>query len=138
MAALSHSSSVSSEHMQAVFSLRGLLRSALVTLVLSMIGATYRNWRFQFYLHANYVGQYLDAKMKATNGERDCVRSGAVILVDEAGASITIEDSNKRLTEEEKGLQKQIDKFKRQENRSFLVVHRLQNTLPWACSCWAW
>jgi hypothetical protein len=99
-----------------------LLRSALVTLVLSMIGATYRNWRFQFYLHANYVGQYLDAKMKATNGERDCVRSGAVILVDEAGASISIEDSNKRLTEEEKGWQKQLDKFKRQENRSVLVV----------------
>lgn len=56
------------------------------------------------------------------DAERDCIRSVAVLPVNEVGVSISLDDSNKRFTVEEKGFEKQIDECQPQEDRSFKVV----------------
>ena len=99
-----------------------LLRSALATFVLSLVGATYRNWRFPFYLYANYARQQFDAKLKVTYAERACFSSGPIAPINEDGAAINLDDSNKRLAEEEKFFKAQIDQCQRIENRSFKTV----------------
>jgi len=110
------------EHLQPPW----LLRSALAALVLSMVAATYRNWRFPFYLYANFAKQYLDAKLKAMYAERDCVQSRAVVSVNEVGNAISIEDSSKRFAEDERAFKKQIGECERQENGSFKVVQAVE------------
>src|SRR5262245_55974215 len=48
-----------------------LLRSALIVLVLAMIAAMYRNWKFPFYILAYHAARDLDAKLERQRCKRD-------------------------------------------------------------------
>jgi hypothetical protein len=99
-----------------------LLRSALAAFVLSLVSATYRNWKFPFYVYASYAHQYLSAKLEAMYAKRDAIRYGAVTPVNEAGMTVSIEESVNEFAEPEKGFKEQMAKCKRIENRSFRIV----------------
>lgn len=102
-----------------------LLRSALVTLVLAMVGATYRNWRFPFYLLANYNRQYLEAKRESIRREAEYLRASNTIPVAGAGTdtrAVSIAEYNQQVIEDDKIFEKKIGECKRQEDRSFKTV----------------
>jgi hypothetical protein len=111
------------EHLQPPW----LLRSALIALVLSMVSATYRNWRFPFYVIAVYGRQYLEAKREAMYRERDYVHGTNALTVDDAGKSVTLDDFNKQLAEDEKTFDKKIKECKQQEDTSFKVVQFIEH-----------
>ena len=114
-----------------------LLRSALIALVLSMVGAVYRNWRFPFYLIAVYGRQYLDAEKEAMYRERDYVHATNALPVDETGKSWGPDEFNKRLSEDEKTFDKKIKECKKQEDRSYALSKWLSTSL-WFSSLLAW
>jgi hypothetical protein len=95
-----------------------LLRSALVALVLTMIAAMYRNWKYPFYLIANYGRQYLAAQLERERSKRDLV----VRIPSISPATGQLNDVQALCAQfalDEKALNDQIDKCKRQEHSAF-------------------
>lgn len=102
-----------------------LLRSSLVTLVLSLVGATYRNWRFPYYLLANYNRQYLEAKRESMRRETEYVRAAnAIPIADTRAVSLT--EYDQQVVEDEKIFEEKITECKRQEEMSFKTVQIIE------------
>jgi len=103
-----------------------LLRSALIALVLPMVGAVYRNWRFPFYLIANYNRQYLEARREAIRREAEFFRaSNAIPVASGSGIdtrAVTLAEYNQQVVEDEKIFEEKIGECKRQEENSFKTV----------------
>jgi len=93
-----------------------LLRSALVALVLTMITAMARNWRYPYYLHALYNRQYLDARLKAAMSKRDLVTSEPTPLEAETGRPFDVPKYLTEFKEHEGTFNSQIAACKRQED----------------------
>jgi hypothetical protein len=55
-----------------------LLRAALVSLVLSMVGALLRNWRYPFYLLSTFTGRKLVAAMNYNKRKADLIATGVM------------------------------------------------------------
>jgi hypothetical protein len=101
-----------------------LLRSALVALLLGMMAAMYRNWRFPFYLLAHFAGADQTAKR-----ERERYRRDYIVAV----PSVALEDGNpvdvaaylRQFAEDEQILDKRIAECQKQEDSAFKVVQRV-------------
>ena len=102
-----------------------MLRSALVTLVLSMAGVAYRNWRFPYYVFANYNRQYLEAKRESIRGEANYIRATNTIPI--AGTRpVSLAEYNGQIAEDEKIFDEKIEECKQQEESSFQTVKVLE------------
>jgi len=101
-----------------------LLRSALIVLLLGMMAAMYRNWRFPFYLLAHFARADQTAKRDRERCRRDyivAVPSRAL----EDGQPIDLKAYLQRFAEDEKVLEKRIAECQRQEDSAFSVVQRV-------------
>ena len=105
---------------------RTLLRSALVVLVLSMVGAMYRNWRFPFYLFAVYGRQYMEAKQQKMYREREYVSAFPELGRNPDGTPVDLAGFNRQCAEDETAFITQIKKCKDQETSSFTTVKRVE------------
>ena len=71
---------------------RCLLRSILVLLALTMVGALYRNWRFPYYVLAFWAGQNFSAQQNRERCKRDYINAfGAQSVSLEDGKPFDIE-----------------------------------------------
>jgi hypothetical protein len=95
-----------------------LLRSALVTLVLTMIGAMWRNWKFPFYQIANYGRQYVAAQLERERSKRDLVVSVPSINPD-TGQPNDVQAIHAQFAVDEKTLNSKIAECQRQEDSAF-------------------
>lgn len=95
-----------------------LLRSALVALVLTMIAAMYRNWKYPFYLIAVYGRQYAAAQLERERSKRDLVVRVPSIDPD-TGQLNDVQDIRAQFALDEKALNDEIDKCKREEHSAF-------------------
>ncbi len=95
-----------------------LLRSALVALVLAMIAAMYRNWRYPFYLFAIYGRQYAAAQLDRERSKLDLI--GRIPSIDpDTGQLNDVEAIRAQFAMDEKALNSKIDECKRQEHSAF-------------------
>lgn len=95
-----------------------LLRSALVALVLAMIAAMYRNWKYPFYLIAIYGGQYAAAQLNRERSKRDLIVRIPSIDPD-TGQHNDVQAIREQFAVDEKALNDKIDECKRQEHSAF-------------------
>lgn len=103
-----------------------VLRSALVTLVLTMIAAMARNWRYPFYIIASYVRQYVEAISEREESKLKLIVSGAPPL---EGETLEPFDMKKYREDYDKGKlsrDKQIADCKRAENRAYWQTAALE------------
>ena len=95
-----------------------LLRSALVALVLAMITAMYRNWKYPFYLIAIYGRQYAAAQLERERSKRDFfVRTPSIDP--ESGQLNDVQVIHAQFAQDEKALNDKIDECQRQEHSTF-------------------
>jgi len=99
-----------------------LLRSALVVLVLAMIAAMYRNWRFPFYMMGVYGRQYLEAKRQSRKRERDYVMEFPSLAREEDGTPMDISQFQTEFAEEAKLFETKIAECTKQEKSAFATV----------------
>jgi hypothetical protein len=99
-----------------------LLRSALVALVLSMVGAMYRNWRFQFYFLAVYARQYMEAKQQKMYRQRDYVIAFPALALNDDGTPVNLTVFHQQIVEDEKTFKTKIKECQDQEDSSFTIV----------------
>lgn len=95
-----------------------LLRTALVTLVITMIAAMYRNWKYPFYLIAIYGRQYAAAQLEREKLKRDFLVRIPSIDPD-SGQLNDVLAIQAQFALDEKTLNDKIDECRRQEHSSF-------------------
>jgi len=93
-----------------------LLRASLVTLVLSMLGAMYRNWRYPNYVLANYQSQQYEALLKRERCRRDLFLAIPSVSLQD-GKQINAASFAQYVVELEESMAKSIANFKRREKR---------------------
>src|SRR5579871_6357177 len=93
-----------------------LLRSALVALVLSMVGAMYRNWRFPFYLFAVYGRQFMEAKQQKMYREREYVTAFPALARNDDGTAVDLAAFTRQTAEDEKVFKAKIKECNDQES----------------------
>jgi hypothetical protein len=98
-----------------------LLRSALIVLVLAMIAAMYRNWKYPYYLYAVYARQDSQAKQEQERCKRDYVVAFPTISM-EAGEPIDVPGYLENFAKNEKILSKQISESRKIEDAAFNMV----------------
>ncbi len=91
-----------------------LLRSALIALVLAMIAAIYRNWKFPFYLLAHHARQNFVAKQEKERYRRDYILVVPSFALED-GKPIEVQKFLAQFAEDEKLLDKRIAECKKQE-----------------------
>ena len=102
-----------------------LLRCSLITLVLAMMAAMYRNWRFPFYVMANHRRQELVAQRDKQRARRDLIVAFQTVAI-ENGELI---DVNQWLAEFKKGEEicdDSIAKIKKQEDSASICTKRAE------------
>jgi hypothetical protein len=102
-----------------------LLRSALVALVLAMMGAMYRNWKFPFYILAVHAGQEQTAKQKKARCTRDWIVAIPSVAW-ENGKPIDVEQWLAKFEQDEKVFDKRIADCTEQEDSSFSIVRKVE------------
>jgi hypothetical protein len=94
-----------------------LLRSALILLVLAMVAAMYRNWKYPFYQIAVYGRQYAAAQLERERSKRDLIV--AIPSIDHTGRPNDVQAIRAQFVLDEKVLNDKIDECKRQEHSAF-------------------
>lgn len=98
-----------------------LLRSSLIVLALAMICAMYRNWKFPFYLMANYARQDQQAKLEREECRRDYIVAFPAIALED-GKPVDVQAFLKNFAEDHAVLTGNIKKSKEQESGAFNIV----------------
>jgi len=98
-----------------------LLRSALVVLVLAMITAMYRNWKYPFYLIAAQVHQDLTAQQDRERCKRDYIQSFPAIAIED-GLPINVPEFLTEFAKSDDALSKKIVGVQKQERSAFGIV----------------
>ncbi len=93
-----------------------LLRASLVTLVLSVLAAMYRNWRYPNYVLANYQTQRYEALLKRERCRRDLFSAVPSVSIQD-GKPINAASFAQYVEELEGSFTKSIANFKRREGR---------------------
>ena len=102
-----------------------LLRCALVTLVLAMMTAMYRNWKFPFYVLACYARQDLKAKQDRERARRDYIVSIPALALED-GKPIDVEKWLLKFLTEDKLLADKVAEFNTREDSDFTVTKRAE------------
>jgi hypothetical protein len=98
-----------------------LLRAALIALVLAMIAAMYRNWKYPHYLLAAYARQEFVAKLDRERCRRDCIVAIPSLAIED-GKPIDVPEYLKTFAQDEKTLLGNISKTQKQEDSAFNMV----------------
>lgn len=98
-----------------------LLRSVLILLVLAMVAAIYRNWRFPFYVLAGYMKQELEAKQDKERCRRDLI-AGVPTFDLEDGTTIDVPTFLVEFAKTDKTFDKRIEEVKKCADSAFSVV----------------
>jgi len=98
-----------------------LLRSALITLVLAMIAAVYRNWKFPFYMLAVHSRQQYVAQLERERCRRDYIVAFPAVAM-ESGKMIDAQAYLKDFAEDERTLNNNISDTGKQETSAFKIV----------------
>ena len=93
-----------------------LLRASLVTLVLSMLAAMYRNWRYPSYVLANYQTQQYEALLKRERSRRDLFSAVPTVSLQD-GQPINAASFAQYVEELEGSFKESIANFKRSVGR---------------------
>jgi hypothetical protein len=104
-----------------------LLRSALIALVLSMVAAMYRNWRFPFYLLAVYGRQFVEAKQQKMYRERDYFTAFPTLGRNDDGTVVDLTAFTRQIAEDDVAFKAKIKECKDQEGSSFTVVKYVEH-----------
>jgi hypothetical protein len=99
-----------------------LLRSALIVLVLAMVSAMYRNWRYPFYIMGSYGRQYMEARRDKGRRERDYVTAFPALAREEDGTPIDLAQFQTRFTTDEGIFRTKIEECEKQEKSAFNTV----------------
>jgi hypothetical protein len=102
-----------------------LLRSALIVLVLAMIAAMCRNWKYPFYLMAVYARQDYGAKRERERCRRDYIVAFPAVAMED-GKLIDVKGFLKGFAEDDEFLSGEIGKFQRQERSAFAIVKHVE------------
>jgi|SRR5579859_4422074 len=103
-----------------------LLRSALAVLLLAMVVAMYRNWKYPFYLLASYAQEKFIAAQEMQRRKRDFIKAVPSLIVEEEGKPIDVQKFLIQFNESDKLFDKRIAEFKAQENAAFDEVKRVE------------
>jgi hypothetical protein len=98
-----------------------LLRSSLVVLVLAMIAAMYRNWKYPFYLLAVHAKLDFDAKLDKERCRRDCIVAIPALSLQD-GKPINVQEFVKGFSATETVLTEKIKEFQKTERSAFTIV----------------
>jgi hypothetical protein len=104
-----------------------LLRSALVTLVLTMIAAMARNWRQPYYSTANYNRQYANALLNEARAKRDLF----VVVPTQNPDTMQLHDPESFRTQfakDERILNEKLAESQKQEDSAFQQTKWLEQT----------
>lgn len=93
-----------------------LLRSSLVTLVMAMVAAMYRNWRYPKYVQVNYQVQQYKALLDRDKCKRDLFVAVPAIALQDGKPIDTVQFAT-QFSETETHMQKTINNFKKMERR---------------------
>ena len=102
-----------------------LLRSVLILLVLAMVAAIYRNWRFPFYVLAGYMKQELEAKQNKERRRRDLI-VGVPTFDMEDGTPIDVPAFLVEFAETDKTYDKRVKEVKKFADSAFSVVKNVE------------
>jgi hypothetical protein len=102
-----------------------LLRSALIALLLGMIAAMYRNWKFPFYLLAHFARNDQAAKQERERYRRDYIVAVPSLDVED-GKPIDVAAYLRTFDEDHKGFEKRIKECQKQEDSAFNIVKQVE------------
>jgi hypothetical protein len=103
-----------------------LLRGALVTLLLGMIAAMYRNWKFPFYVLAHARRNDETAKRDKERCRRDYIVAVPSLALED-GKPIDVEEFVRQFDEDEKVREERIKKCETQEDSTFNIVKQVED-----------
>jgi hypothetical protein len=103
-----------------------LLRGALVTLLLGMIAAMYRNWKFPFYVLAHARRNDETAKRDKERCRRDYIVAVPSLALED-GKPIDVEEFVRQFDEDEKVREERIKKCQTQEDSAFNIVKHVEH-----------
>jgi CHASE3 domain sensor protein len=104
-----------------------LLRSALVSLLLAMITAMFRNWKYPFYMFASYLLEQLNADRETERRRADIVQAfGASSISIDDGKPVDVAQSLRELKEVDVLLEKKIAECKKHQTSAFNWVKRAE------------
>jgi hypothetical protein len=102
-----------------------LLRSALIMLVLAMVIAMYRNWRYPYYLTACYSKQNYIAMRHREQCRLDLLVTVPALSMQD-GKPIDIEKARDEFGKVDKEFEGEIAKFQKQETSVFNLVRQVE------------
>jgi len=102
-----------------------LLRSALIALVLAMIAAMYRNWKYPCYLMACYSKQEFIAMRDREQCRLDLLVTVPALSMRD-GKPIDVEKARVDFGKTDKEFEGEIAKFQKQETSVFNLVRRVE------------
>ncbi|MHB8652453.1 MAG: hypothetical protein ACYDA9_01105 [Terriglobia bacterium] len=103
-----------------------LLRSALAVLLLAMVVAMYRNWKYPFYLLASYAQEKFIAEQEMQRRKRDFIIAVPSLIVEEDGKPIDVQELLIQFNERDKLFDIRIAESKAQEDATFDEVKRVE------------
>jgi len=104
-----------------------MLRSALVTLVLTMMFGFLRNWLFPWYLMGVWGRRDMKAKLDTALAQRDLIQTGSVILIED-GKLIETDSWLQGFQKDHDDFKKKMGELQRMEERSFVWTRRVEFT----------
>ncbi|MFZ0798887.1 MAG: hypothetical protein WCA13_16010 [Terriglobales bacterium] len=102
-----------------------LLRSALVALLLGMVAAFYRNWKFPFYVLAQARRNDETAKQERERCRRNYIVAVPSVALED-GNPIDVEAFQRQSDADQKVFEKNIKKCQTQEDSAFNIVKRVE------------
>jgi hypothetical protein len=102
-----------------------LLRCSLITLVLAMMSAMYRNWKFPFYALACHAGEDMAAKQKKERARKDCIAAFPTFALED-GKLIDTAQWLLVFAENDKLFNDRIAECQAQENSAFNMTKRAE------------
>lgn len=102
-----------------------LLRCALITLVLAMMAAMYRNWKFPFYVIASHVRQQIVAAQKKERARRDLIVAFPMASMED-GKLIDVGQWLPEFENDDKLYDEKIAESKGLEDSSFILTKRAE------------
>jgi hypothetical protein len=102
-----------------------LLRCALITLVVAMMMAMYRNWRFSFYVLACYARQDLAAKQNKERARRDYIVAIPTVAMED-GKLVDVNQWLAEFARDDKLFDDRITECQEQEDSAFIMTKRAE------------
>jgi hypothetical protein len=104
-----------------------LLKCLLVMLVIALVAAMYRNWRYPFYSMSVWIRTEAAAKQRAEHCEYEMFADCPEIQIVEDGKPISHEAWNSEYLKRKEAIEKILENAVKRESRIFLEIQIVEN-----------